>query len=127
MTKKTNKKKDQLCQFGFILMAMVRRYKLLFLELASSALQFLYAHLKGFRTQLFLNGVAPDSVTHTHYYCQCRGQFCTLKESPSSHMLESITVQNTTFPTQASKIQDGQNELLYHPKLTTSTAQSLYI
>lgn len=83
--------------------------------------------LEGFWTQLFLNGVAPDSVTHRHYYCQCRGQFCTLKESPSSHMLESITVQNTTFPTQASKIQDGQNELLYHPKLTTSTAQSLYI
>lgn len=41
---KNNKKKDQLCQFGFILMAMVRRYKLVFLELASSALQFLYAH-----------------------------------------------------------------------------------
>lgn len=39
--------------------------------------------LVGFRTQLFLNGVAPDSVTHRHYYCQCRGQFCTLKESPS--------------------------------------------
>lgn len=41
---KNNKKKDQLCQFGFILMGMVRRYKLMFLELGSSALQFLYEH-----------------------------------------------------------------------------------